>query len=180
MTLRPNVISHQPDLDHGPMTAVLAAALALAAVGGCTTATDVTYDPARGFAPLMNRCYVLRQEVIIERRGATEATDFMMYPADTGGEHLVDAFRAGAIEADDRVATLVPGTRLRVGRMIAFAGWTPHEEVTARILNGPLKDKSLEIDDVLKWELADKGGQGFLTRPKINDRYLVPTEKTDP
>lgn len=51
--------------------------------------------------------------------------------------------------------------------------------MTAKILNGPFKGKSLEVSAVLKWDLGSHGSLSFLTHPEINGLYVAPAANED-
>jgi hypothetical protein len=150
---------------------------AFVGLGGCES--DVTNDPLRGFAPLANRCFVLRQEVIVKRRWIAE-TEFEIYPTDTGGDPSVDTFRNGGDDGENRVATLSPGTRFKIRKLIDIAGFDSHEEATATILNGPFRGRSLDVTDALHWKTVDVDGLDYFANPTIDERYLAPADTDDP
>lgn len=129
MIRRRKIISHRRNSKRKSGAIGLLAALALSGVGGCITRTDVSYDATRGFAPLMNRCYVLRQEVVIDRRERA-ATDFEIYPEDSGGADIIDAFRRGESDGENEVSSLPPGTRLRIRKLLYVQRFLdgPHEK----------------------------------------------------
>ena len=139
-------------------------------LNGCATGGG-DFTSSLGFAPLVNRCFVLRQEVFIAT--GAPAADYWLAPA---GEDTVmgsiEKYRAGKKEGNACVihGVMPAGVHIRIYRL-KLGGWTGYYSVLGKVMDGEYMGKTVDVHFLtVVPPVCDDGTPGTWI---VDDRFLT-------